>query len=97
MQMPLNYTEAQRNAKIKEVVRAQLDLTKPIYEVSKERWEYDAGSDGAWTIHEETVARDPDSGQTEVLLDRRVGMAPVSVSKLPFAELLLVFPDLLGF
>ena len=47
VEMPLNLTAAQRNAKIKEIVRRQLDLTKPIYEVSKETWEYDAASNGA--------------------------------------------------
>ena len=49
-------------------------------------WEYDAASDGAWIIHEETVGRDPDSGEMVVALDRRVGAAPLSPSELPFAE-----------
>ena len=67
-------------------MRSQLDLSKPIYEVSKETWEYDAASDGAWTIHEETIARDPDDGSMVVALDRRVGMTPLSASELPLAE-----------
>ena len=54
--------------------------------MSRETWEYDDASDGAWTIHEETVARDPDSGEMVVALDRRVGTAPLSASELPFAE-----------
>ena len=54
VELPLNLTTAQRTARVKELVRTQLDLTRPLYEVSKEAWEYDA-SDGAWVIHEETV------------------------------------------
>ena len=60
--LPLNLTAAQRTQRVKEMVRAQLDLTQPLYEVSKETWSFDETSDGAWTIHEETVGIDPDSG-----------------------------------
>ena len=54
--------------------------------MSKETWEYDAALDGAWTIHEETIACDLDDGSMVVALDRRVGMAPLSASELPLAE-----------
>jgi len=86
VELPLNLTAAQRTLRVKELVRTQLDLTRPLYEVSKESWEYDASSDGAWIIHEETVARHPDSGAMVVALDRRVGALPMSPSELPFAE-----------
>ena len=66
VELPLNLTAAQRTQKIKQIVQGQLDLTRPLYEVSKETWEYD---DGAWVIHEETVGRDPDSGEMVVALD----------------------------
>ena len=78
VELPLNLTTAQRTVRVKELVRTQLDLTRPLYEVSKETWEYDSASDGAWVIHEETVARDPDSGEMVVALDRRVGALPLS-------------------
>ena len=52
VELPLNYTRAQRNARIKQLVSNQLDLTSPLYQVSRETWEYDDASDGAWTIHE---------------------------------------------
>ena len=84
--LPLNLTAAQRTQRVKEMVRAQLDLTQPLYEVSKETWSFDETSDGALTIHEETVGIDPDSGEAVVALDRRVGTAPLSVSDLPFAD-----------
>ena len=78
VELPLNLTTAQRTVRVKELVRTQLDLTRPLYEVSKETWEYDAGSDGAWVIHEETVTRNPNSGEMVVALDRRVGAVPMS-------------------
>ena len=83
VELPLNLTAAQRTQRIKQIVQGQLDLARPLYEVSRETWEYD---DGAWIIHEETVGRDPDSGEMVVALDRRVGAAPLSPSELPFAE-----------
>ena len=52
VELPLNLTTSQRTLRVKELVRIQLDLTRPLYEVSKETWEYDAASDGAWIIHE---------------------------------------------
>ena len=87
VELPLSLTVAQRNARIKAIVKRQLgDLSQPIYEVSKETWVYDASSDGGWVIHEETVARDPDTAEMVVALDRRVGAVPMSPSELPFAE-----------
>ena len=74
VELPLNLTAAQRTAKIKQIVSNQLDLSRPLLEVSAEFWTFDA-SDGAWIIHEETVGRDPDSGEMLVALDRRVGTA----------------------
>ena len=50
VELPLNLTTAQRTVRVKELVRNQLDPTRPLYEVSKETWEYDAASDGAWVI-----------------------------------------------
>ena len=85
VELPLNLTAAQRTAKIKQIVSNQLDLSRPLLEVSAEFWTFDA-SDGAWIIHEETVIRDPTSGEMVVALDRRVGTAPLSASELPFAE-----------
>ena len=86
VELPLNLTTAQRTQRIKQIVQGQLDLTRPLYEVSKETWEYDAASDGAWVIHEETVGRDLDTGEVVVALGRRVGRPPLSPSELPFAE-----------
>ena len=86
VELPLNLTVAQRSARIKEIVKAHLgDLNQPLYEVSKETWAYDASSEGGWVIHEETVARDPDTAEMVVALDRHVGTVPLSPSELPFA------------
>ena len=84
--IPLNLTPAQRDSKIKEIVKRQLNLAEPLYEVSQEKWKYDAASEGAWVINEETVARDPDNGEMVVALDRRTGTAPYSLSQLSYSE-----------
>jgi len=84
--IPLNLTPAQRDSKIKEIVKRQLNLDEPLYEVNQEEWKYDAPSEGAWVINEETVARDPDNGEMVVALDRRTGTAPYSLSQLSYSE-----------
>lgn len=81
---------AQRTSKIKEIVSAKLNLDEPLYEVSQEEWSYDHGASGSWIVNEESVGIiDPDTQETIIALDRRVGTAPYSLSQLPFSEDLL--------
>ena len=77
IEMPLNLSRQQRDVKIKDIVKSQLNLDEPLYEVSQEEWTYD---EGAWIINEETVGRDPDNGEMVIALDRRTGTAPYSLS-----------------
>ena len=70
----------QRDTRIKDMVKRQLNFDEPLYEVSQEEWTYDTASEGAWIINEETVGRDPDSGEMVVAIDRRTGTAPYSLS-----------------
>ena len=86
IEMPLSLTAAQRTAKIKDIVKRRLDLDEPLYEASQEEWKYDTSSETAWIINEETVGRDPDSGEMVVALDRRTGVAPYSLSQIPYPE-----------
>ena len=71
--LPLNLTHAQRLAKIKAMVEDELRLGT-LYEHSREKSTFDP--DGAWSIHEETVATDPDAGRAgaQVVLDRGLGV-----------------------
>ena len=73
--LPLNLTHAERLANIKEMVSRQLPQGAML-ECSQEKWIY--GDTGAWLIHEETVATDPDIQRSEVnvILDRRAGVTP---------------------
>ena len=84
--MPLNLSREQRDARIKDMVKRQLNLDEPLYQVSQEEWTYDNGSEGAWIINEETVGRDPDNGGMVVALDRRTGAAPYSLSQIPYSD-----------
>ncbi len=48
-----------------------------MYEFSQDRYEY--GPEGAWILHEEMVAADPDSGRPEAHVNsRRLGMLNVA-------------------
>ena len=88
-EMPLSLTPQQRTAKIKEIVSAKLNLDEPLYEVSQEEWSYDERAQGSWIINEETVGIDPESRESVIALDRRVGTAPYLLSQIPFSEDLL--------
>ena len=55
VKMSLNLTPAQRTARIKDIVRGQLNLEEPLYEVSQEIWTYDSSAEGQWIVNEETV------------------------------------------
>ena len=72
IEMPLSLSREQRDARIKTMVKRQLNLDEPLYEVSQEEWTYDTASEGAWIINEETVGRDPDNGEMVIALDRAV-------------------------
>ena len=89
IQMPLNLTAAARTAKIKEIVTAQLNLDEPLYEVSQEEWRYDQSASGQWVVNEETVDIDLETQESVITLDRRVGVAPYSLSQIPFSHELL--------
>ena len=86
IEMPLNLSREQRDTRIKDMVKRQLNLDEPLYEVSQEEWTYDTLSEGAWIINEETVGRDPDNGEMVVAIDRRTGTAPYSLSQLPYSD-----------
>ena len=38
IEMPLNLSREQRDARIKDMVKGQLNLDEPLYEVSQEEW-----------------------------------------------------------
>ena len=81
IEMPLNLTAAQRTAKIKEIINAKLNLEEPLYEVSQEEWVYDSDAQGSWVINEESVGIiDPETQETIIALDRRVGSMPYLLS-----------------
>ena len=85
--MPLNLTAAQRTAKIKEIISAKLNLDEPLYEVSQEEWVYDRDAQGSWVVNEESVGIiDPETQETIIALDRRVGSVPYLLSQIPFSE-----------
>jgi len=87
IEMPLNLTADQRTAKIKEIISTKLNLDEPLYEVSQEEWVYDRDARGSWIINKESVAIiNPDTQETIIALDRRVGIAPYLLSQIPFAE-----------
>ena len=87
IEMPLNLTAAQRTAKIKEIISAKLNLDEPLYEVSQEEWVYDRDAQGSWVINEESVAIiDPDTQETIIAQDRRVGTMPYLLFQIAFSE-----------
>ena len=59
VEMPLNLTPAQRDERIKQLIRDQLDFTQPLYEVSKEVCDFDASGDGSWVIETEFPSASP--------------------------------------
>ena len=61
-----------RNRKAKQMVLDQIPEDGVIYEFSNERYTFDP--DGAWVVHEEVVATDPDTGRAEAHVNsRRLG------------------------
>ena len=87
IEMPLNLTAAQRTARIKEIISAELNLDEPLYEVSQEEWVYDSDAQGSWVINEESVGIiNPETQETIIALDRRTGIAPYSLSQIAFSE-----------
>ena len=78
IEMPLNLTAAQRTLRIKEIIKAKLNLDEPLYEVSQEEWIDDRDAQGSWIINEESVAI--------IALDRLVGTTPYLLSQIAFSE-----------
>ena len=62
-----------RNRRAKQIFLDQIPEDGVIYEFSQERYEFDP--EGAWVLHEETVATNPDSGRPEAHVNsRRLGV-----------------------
>ena len=56
----------------------------------QEEWRYDTSATGSWVINEESVGIiDPETQETIVHIDRRVGSKPYMLSTIPFSEELI--------
>ena len=70
--LPLNLTEAERLARVKAMVMANVPANGVIYEQSRERYHVD--EHGVWKISEESVSVNAAGhGATQLVMDRHVG------------------------
>ena len=64
--LPLNLTHAEREAKVKELVKDELPLSGTLMQHSGGEYTYDCN--GPWIISEETSGTDPTAGRAESTL-----------------------------
>jgi hypothetical protein len=85
-ELPLRLSSPERYECVKELIGGEIPDDGVVYEVSEERWVVDRR--GGWKVSEETVGTHPDTGEAEahVVMDRRVGAAPLPPPGLLFPE-----------
>jgi hypothetical protein len=84
--LPLRLRSPERYEKVKELIHLEIRADGVLYEVSEEKWVLDKR--GGWKVSEELVGTDPETGEAEahVVIDRRVGAAPLPPPGLLFPE-----------
>jgi hypothetical protein len=85
-ELPLRLRSPERNERVRQMIEAEIPADGVLYEVSEEKWVLDTR--GGWKVSEETVGTHPDTGDAEahVVIDRRLGAAPLPPPGLLFPE-----------